>query len=57
MVVMSHLSDAQELINYSCGSSANEDINFAKYVILQCKGDLTQEINPDEMYKEFLNRK
>jgi hypothetical protein len=57
MVVMSHLSDAQELISYCCGSSASEDINFAKYVILQTKGDLNQEINADEMYKEFLKRK
>ena len=53
IVVMSHLSDAQELIGYVCGSSAIEDINFAKYIILHCKGDLNQDINPDELYKEF----
>jgi len=56
MVVMSHLSDAQELIGFVCGSEASERINFAKYIILQTKGDLTQEIDADEMYKRFTER-
>lgn len=55
-VVMSHLSDAQEMISYVCGSSASESINFAKYIILQTKGDLNQMIDADKMYKEFLAR-
>jgi hypothetical protein len=54
MVVMSHLSDAQEMISYVCGSSASEEINFAKYIILQTKGDLNQEIDADQMYLSFL---
>ena len=53
MVVMSHLSDAQEMIGFMCGSEASERINFAKYIILQTKGDLTQDIDPDAMYTKF----
>jgi hypothetical protein len=50
MVVMSHLSDAQEL---SGGSQVSNHINFAKYIILQTKGDLTQMIEPDKMWQDF----
>lgn len=53
MVVMSHLSDAQEMIRFMVGSSAIEGIDFAKYVILQTKGDLNQEIDADAMYAKF----
>ena len=52
-VVMSHLSDTQEMIEVGMKLNAVKRINFAKYIILQCKGDLTQEIDPDKMYKEF----
>ena len=54
MVVMSHLSDAQEMIGFVCGDSAVESINFAKYVISVTNGDLTQEIDEQEMYQSFL---
>ena len=47
IVVMSNLSDAQ------IGINTNHRINFAKYVILQCNGNLNQDINPDAMYKKF----
>ena len=57
MVVMSHLSDAQEMISYSCGSEASDRINFAKYIILKTGGDLNQEIDADQMYTDYLNRK
>jgi hypothetical protein len=60
LIVMSHLSDAQETLNYNNVSnytdSIKRNINFAKYVILQCKGDLNQEIDADEMYIKFLNK-
>ena len=35
----------------------NDHINFAKYVILKCKGDLTQEIDADELWNEFAKSK
>jgi hypothetical protein len=57
IVVMSHLSDAQEQVSLGLHpTDINRHINFAKYVMLQTKGDLTQEIDPDAMYEEFLNR-
>ena len=65
-VVMSHLSDSQELISFSCGSEgtdksnyakfATDRINFAKFIIMRCNGDLNQEIDADALYTEFLNQ-
>ena len=57
MVVMSHLSDAQEMIIRRIMIWGNDHINFAKYVILKCQGDLTQEIDPDLLWLEFVNSK
>ena len=63
IVVMSHLSDAQEENNsfftaflpasVMVKSPIDEHINFAKYIILYCKGDLNQEIDADELWKQF----
>ena len=54
MVVMSHLSDAQEMAAIHCSNSSNSQINFVKYVIMHCKGDLNQEIEPDTLWAEFM---
>ena len=64
LFVMSHLSDVQELSSYTIpGPGPGEEerideiqqrINFAKYIIIRTKGDLTQEINPDEWWVDFL---
>ena len=51
---MSHLSNAQEEIGFMVGSSAIESINFAKYVIIETKGNLNQDIDADAMYTKFL---
>ena len=51
-VVMSHLSDVQECLSDS--NNINK-INFAKYIIRECNGDLNTEIDPDEMWEAFLN--
>jgi hypothetical protein len=60
IVVMSHLSDAQELIGFNDNADIskriNNHINFAKYIILKTNGDLTKEIDPDKIYEEFCNR-
>jgi hypothetical protein len=53
MVVISHLSDAQENCYRSRNAEAVMRINFAKYIILRLGGDLNQEINPDEYWDEF----
>jgi hypothetical protein len=54
VVVMSYLSDTQELIIHMDGRGAKERINFAKYVIMKTGGDLTQEIDPDKLWSEFV---
>jgi|AntRauMFilla1563_2_1112583.scaffolds.fasta_scaffold170754_2 hypothetical protein len=54
IVVMSHLSDAQEEINMGYANKGIiHNLNFVKYIILQTGGDLTKEIDPDVMYDEF----
>lgn len=50
IVVMSHLSDIQECLS---SIPMGKRINFIKYIILDCKGDLTQEIDADELYAKF----
>lgn len=55
MVVMSHLSDAQEHCYRSMNAEAVTRINFAKYIILKTGGDLSVEINPDALWDEFVN--
>ena len=52
MVVMSHLSDAQEIVTYN-PQQANVHINFAKYLISTLKGDLMQDIDADELWSDF----
>jgi hypothetical protein len=56
MVVMSHLSDAQELIGIGRGDEASKRINFAKFIMFKCSGDLNTEINLDELWDEFSKR-
>jgi len=54
IVVMSHLSDVQaELFMEHTKVGSNLRINFVKYIILECGGDLNQEINPDMMWEKF----
>jgi len=53
MVVMSHLSDVQELINLNLKENVNECINFVKYIIIQTNGDLTKKIDADKLWLEF----
>ena len=57
MVVMSHLSDVQEEISFGYASDGiNYKINFIKFIIFECDGDLNKEINPDELWKRFNER-
>ena len=57
LVVMSHLSDAQEMIGQPNPQWANDNINFAKFLIMKCLSDLTQEVDADELWSEFVNSK
>jgi hypothetical protein len=54
MVVMSHLSDVQEMMEMGLSKKdANNRINFAKYIISKTNGDLNQEIDVDALWAEF----
>ena len=57
MVVMSHLSDAQEELNMGLKVSVDSHINFAKYVILQTNGDLNTMIDADMLWNLFMKTK
>ena len=54
LIVSSHLSDAQEIILNSLGVEAIKRINFIKFVIWHCKGDLNQKIDADELWAKFI---
>jgi hypothetical protein len=59
LIVMSHLSDAQQLATMGSKFSTKQsvqEINFAKFIIMQTNGDLTIEIDPDQMWEKFLER-
>lgn len=51
MVVMSHLSDAQEEAN----GNKSLHINFAKFLIMKYN-DLSKLIDPEKEWKEFIKR-
>jgi hypothetical protein len=55
MVIMSHLSDAQECIGIGMSQEkANSHINFAKYLLFHFGEDLSIEINANAWYNTFL---
>jgi len=51
LIVMSHLSDVQTGLEWD---KQREILNFVKYIILNLKGDLNCEIDPDDKWNEFL---
>ena len=54
IVIMSHLSDAQEEISMGYATNCTLfHINFIKYLILHCGDDLDQMIDHDHMYQMF----
>lgn len=57
LVVMSHLSDAQELMRLEGNPHPDGNmymhVNFAKYIISQCEGNLNQKIDPDAMFENY----
>jgi len=63
LYVMSHLSDVQEVIDperyWDSDTDANTRINFVKYLIGKCEGDLNKEYSTEEMdefWTEFNER-
>lgn len=64
LIVMSHLSDIQEqlsgkdnYLNMDEKEFARNKLDFCKFVILKTAGDLSQEIDADELYNEYLKFK
>jgi len=58
MVVMSHLSDAQEQIRMGYATNATIlNINFIKFIILETDGDLNKMIDADLLWEKFTNNK
>jgi len=53
-IVMSHLSDAQENSEMGFKLSVHNHINFSKYIIQECKGDLNKLIDADLMWRKFV---
>ena len=55
IAIMSQLSDVQEEIYMSDTPRLRIDLrlNFAKFIILECNGNLNQEINPEELWEKF----
>ena len=57
MAIMSHLSDAQELIQLGDRQRANEEINYAKRMMNHYRDNITQYVDEDELTRVCLNRK
>lgn len=54
IVIMSHLSDAQEEVSIGYATKGIlHNLNFVKYLIMHCGNDLEQEIDADYMYRMF----
>ena len=47
--IMSHLSDAQHLIDAGYPEEANLRINFVKLILLTYKNDILQEVDEEEL--------
>jgi hypothetical protein len=49
MAIMSHLSDAQELIGLGLGKDACDEINYAKRILMHYRQNINQEAEEDEL--------
>ena len=59
MAIMSHLSDAQQLIDSSTkeGDTARQYINLAKMILCKYKDDIKQEVEWSELDKLWIECK
>lgn len=57
MAIMSHLSDAQELIDIGAKEKALEQINYAKRMLSYYRGNVTQQVDEDELTEVCLGKK
>lgn len=54
---MSHLSDAQELIDMGIKDKASEQINYAKRMLSYYGDNVTQQVDEDELTEVCLGKK
>ena len=54
MAIMSHLSDAQEAIQFGDKKRAVNEINYAKRMLNHYRSDITKSVNEDELTKVCL---
>lgn len=54
MAIMSHLSDAQELIGLGLGKDACDEINYAKRMLVYYQQNINQEAEEHELTKVCL---
>ena len=57
MAIMSHLSDAQEAIQFGDKKRAFNEINYAKRMMNHYRNDITKSVNEDELTKVCLGEK
>lgn len=57
MTIMSHLSDAQELIDMGIKDKASEQINYAKRMLSYYRDNVTQQVDEDELTEVCLGKK
>ena len=57
MAIMSHLSDAQEAIQFSDKKRAVNEINYAKRMMNHYRNDITKYVSEDELTKVCLGEK
>ena len=57
MAIMSHLSDAQEAIQFGDKKRAVNEINYAKRMMNHYSNDITKYVSDDELTKVCLGEK
>lgn len=56
MAIMSHLSDAQELIDMGIKDKASEQINYAKRMLSYYRDNVTQQVDEKELTEVCLGK-
>lgn len=56
MAIMSHLSDAQEAIQFGDKKRAVNEINYAKRMMNHYRNDITKYVSEDELTKVCLGK-
>ena len=57
MAIISHLSDAQELIDMGIKDKASEQINYAKRMLSYYRDNVTQQVDEKELTEVCLGKR